>query len=130
MVEDTGRLPVVEETLSIEKRQVIDVSVEVRTHTDNFEEHQETILSRERVDVRRVPFDLVVDVAPEVRVEGDLTIVPVLEERLVVAKRLVLVEEIHIRKTTSSETERVDAVLRKQRVTVERKETKQGEDNG
>jgi uncharacterized protein (TIGR02271 family) len=130
MVEDIDSITVVEEELQIEKRQVLDGTVEVRTHTDNIEEHVTAHLVRERLDVQRVLFDVFVDVAPTVRVEGDVTIVPVLEERLVVEKRLVLVEELHIRKTTSSETERVDAVLRKQRVTVERTETKEGEDNG
>jgi hypothetical protein len=37
-----------------------------------------------------------VDVAPEVRVEGNVTIIPVLEEVLVVEKRLVLKEKLHI----------------------------------
>ena len=130
MSEDVDRISVIEEKLSIEKRLVFDGRVEVRSHTDNVKKQLKASISRERVDVQRVPFDVVVDVAPQVRVEGDLMIVPVLEERLVVVKRLFLVEEIHIRKTTSSETERVDAVLRKQRVTVERKETQQGEDDG
>lgn len=130
MSEDVDRISVIEEELSIEKRLVFDGRVEVRSHTESVEKHLKASISRERVDVQRIHFDLVVDVAPQVRVEGDLTIVPVLEERLVVEKRLFLVEEIHIRKTTSSETERVDAVLRKQRVTVERKETQQGEDDG
>ena len=122
MIEDIGGIPIVEEKLLIEKKQVSDGSVEVRTHTDKVEEHIEITLVREQVDVNRVPFNVVVDVAPEIRVDGDLTIIPVLEERLVVEKRLVLVEEIHIRKTASSETERVEAVLRKQRVTVKRTE--------
>lgn len=72
------------------------------------------------VDVERVPVDIVVDAPPEMRREGDVTIIPVVEERLVVEKRLVLVEEIHIRQRTVFQKERVEAELRKQRVTVER----------
>lgn len=120
MREHIDTLPVVEEEVLIEKKHVRDGYVEVKTRTDHVEESYETDLDRQEVHVERVPFNIVVDVAPEVRVEGDLTIVPVLEERLVVEKRLVLVEEIHIRKTTVSETEHVSAVLRKQRVTVDR----------
>jgi uncharacterized protein (TIGR02271 family) len=120
---DKKTIPVIDEELLIRKRRVLDGTVEVRTHTDHIEESRETILDRQQVDIERVPFDVVVDVAPEVRIEGDVTIVPVLEERLIVEKRLVLVEEIRIRKITTSETEQVGAVLRKQRVTVERTET-------
>lgn len=42
--------------------------------------------------------------APEIRTEGDVTIVPVLEEVLVVEKRLVLKEELHIRRRVAAET--------------------------
>ena len=48
-----------------------------------------------------MPIDRQVDVAPKIRIEGDLTIVPVLEEILVVEKRLILKEEVHIRRTRS-----------------------------
>jgi hypothetical protein len=38
------------------------------------------------------------------RTEGDLTIVPVLEEVIVVETKLLLEEEIHIRRTLTKET--------------------------
>jgi stress response protein YsnF len=40
----------------------------------------------------------IVETAPEIRTEGDVTILPVVEEVLVVEKRLVLKEELHIRR--------------------------------
>ena len=123
MREDADKISVMEEELLIEKKQVVDGIVEVKTRTAHVEENHEMSLDRQQVDIERVPFNIVVDVVPEVRFEDDLTIIPVLEERLVVEKRLVLVEEIRIRKTTVSETEHVSAVLRKQRVTVDRTET-------
>jgi stress response protein YsnF len=39
-----------------------------------------------------------VETAPEIRTESDVTILPVVEEVLVVEKRLVLKEELHIRR--------------------------------
>ena len=39
----------------------------------------------------------VVDEAPAARAEGDTTIIPVIEERLIVVKQLVLSEEVNIR---------------------------------
>jgi stress response protein YsnF len=43
-------------------------------------------LTAERVAVSRVPVNRYVEVAPQIRTEGELTIIPVLEEVLVVAK--------------------------------------------
>jgi stress response protein YsnF len=61
-----------------------------------------------------------VESAPEIRTEGDVTIVPVLEEVVVVEKRLVLKEELHIRRSVKTETVEVPITLRKQRAVVER----------
>ena len=49
-----------------------------------------------------------------------MTIVPVLEEVLIVEKRLVLKEELRIRRSRSQETEEIPVRLRKQRAVVER----------
>ena len=49
---------------------------------------------RETVEVTRVPVDKVVEIAPEIRTEGDVTIVPVLEQ------------ELHIRRRVKSEPSR------------------------
>ena len=53
-------------------------------------------LFSEEADVRRVPVNRVITEIPQTRQEGDVTIVPVVEEVLVVEKRLLLKEEIHI----------------------------------
>jgi stress response protein YsnF len=49
-----------------------------------------------------------------------VTIVPVLEEVLVVEKRLVLKEELHIRRRVDTESVEVPVTLRKQRAIIER----------
>ena len=64
--------------------------------------------------------DRIVDEAPETRTEGGVTIVPVLEEVLFVEKRLVLKEELHIRRQATTETVEVPVTLRRQRAIVER----------
>jgi stress response protein YsnF len=58
--------------------------------------------------------------APQVRTEGDTTIISIVEEMLVVEKRLFVKEEIHIRRKSSKESIEVPVTLRKQRVVVER----------
>lgn len=71
-------------------------------------------------DVERVPIGRVVDVAPQIRTEGDVTIIPVLQERMVVGKQLFLVEEVHITRRTRVETVDIPVRLRTQRAVVDR----------
>ncbi|AIE84109.1 DUF2382 domain-containing protein [Fimbriimonas ginsengisoli] len=56
----------------------------------------------EDVEIERVPMDEILDTAPEVRQEGDVTIIPVVEEFLVVQRKLRLKEEIRVTKTRRS----------------------------
>jgi uncharacterized protein (TIGR02271 family) len=113
-------IPVVEETATVGKRQVVTGRVRVRTVTDTVEELAHAAVQRDDVEVTRVPIDKVVETAPEIRTDGEVTIVPVLEEVLVVEKRLVLKEELHIRRRVETETVEVPVTLRKQRAIVER----------
>jgi uncharacterized protein (TIGR02271 family) len=113
-------IPLVEETATVGKRQVVSGRMRVQTVTDTVEELAHAELQQETVEVTRVPIDSIVETAPEIRTEGELTIVPVLEEVLVVEKRLVLKEELHIRRRATTETMEVPITLRKQRAVVER----------
>lgn len=116
----TESLAVLEETPNVTKRAVKTGSVRVATRTEMHDEFAELMLSRSVVDVTRVKVDRIVDEAPQVRTEGDTTIVPVLEERLVVVKQLVLAEELHIRHRVEQAVERTPVTLRRQHATVER----------
>jgi stress response protein YsnF len=113
-------VPIVEEELRVSKRQVVKGRVRVRTVVDTVEEVARETLRSETVEVTRVPIDREVTEAPTVRTEDDVTIVPVLEEVLVVEKRLVLKEELHLRRKLETETFEQPVTLRKQRVEVER----------
>ena len=118
-------IPLVEETATIGKRDVLTGRVRVQTVTDTVEELARADVQRETVEVTRVSIDRMVESAPEIRTEGDVTIVPVVEEVLVVEKRLLLKEELHIRRRIETETVEVPVILRKQRAIVER----EGPDN-
>jgi stress response protein YsnF len=109
-----------EETATVHKREVVTGKVRVRSVTDTVEELARATLQSDFVEVTRVPVDQVVETAPEIRTEGNVTIVPVLEERLVVMKQLVIKEELHIRRPVETETVEVPVSLRKQRAIVER----------
>ena len=113
-------LPVVEEHLHIDKRTVSTGRVKVRTETEYVDEIASALLSSEAVEVERVAIDKPVEQAPPVRTEGDVTIIPVLEEVLFVEKRLVLKEELHVRRRVTEERFEVPVTLRKQHAVVER----------
>ena len=73
----------------------------------------------ERKDTR-VPIDRRVEQVPEIRTENGVTIVPIVEERLVIEKQLFLKEELHIRRDVKTETVEVPVTLRSERAMVER----------
>ena len=80
----------------------------------------ETDLAIERFEVENVPIGKLVEQAPQVRVGGDVTIFPVMEEIAVVERRLLLKEELHVRHIRTIERHVETAVLREQHVTVTR----------
>ncbi len=113
-------IPLAQEELSLEKRRVETGRVRVETATELLNETIRTQLESSEVEIRRVEVGREVDHVPTVRVEGDVTIVPVLEEILVIEKRLVLKEELHISKRIVTEQAEVTVPVRKQQVIIHR----------
>jgi uncharacterized protein (TIGR02271 family) len=113
-------IPLLEEVAEVEKRQASAGKVRIRTAIDTIDEKVSADLEGVEVDVRRVPVDRVVTEVPRIRTEGDTTIVPVVEEILFVEKRLVLKEELHIIRRTTTETVEIPVTLRKERASIER----------
>ena len=95
---DQIAIPLYAEEVSIGKRQVVTGRVKVSTVTHSREELVEQLLRKERVEVERVPVGQIVQEVPQVREEGDLTIIPVVEETIFIERRLVLKEEVRIRR--------------------------------
>jgi len=102
-------IPVVREQVVVDKRVREAGKVVVHVEPREREEVVDLPLVEEHVDVQRVPVNRFAEGQVEVRQEGDVTIVPVLEEVLVVEKRLMIREEVRItrRKVTTRRTERV-----------------------
>lgn len=91
-------VPIVAEQLEVQKRKVEAGGVRIRKTVTEREEVVDEPLMREEVQVRRVPVNRVVDAPVPVRHVGNTMIVSLLEEVLVVEKRLMLKEELHITK--------------------------------
>ncbi len=75
---------------------------------------------RDRVVVERVAVGRVVQAVPPVRQEGDVTILSVVEEVVVVERRLMLKEELHLRRVRTTERHVETVTLREQDVSVTR----------
>jgi uncharacterized protein (TIGR02271 family) len=118
--DDQHRIPLVEERARVAKQDVVTGKVTVRTVSEDIQQIVREHLDQETIEVTRVPVNREVDKAPEVRTIDGVLIVPVLEERLVIEKRLVLAEELHIRRQVVREEVEAPVTLRKQRAEVVR----------
>jgi uncharacterized protein (TIGR02271 family) len=118
--DDQQRIPLVEERARVAKQDVVTGKVTVRTVSEDIQQIVREHLDQETIEVTRVPVNREVDKAPEVRTIDGVLIVPVLEERLVIEKRLVLAEELHIRRQVVREEVEAPVTLRKQRAEVVR----------
>ena len=121
---DTGAdtiVPVQHEDVVIGKRAVAGDVVRVATVTQFREQRVEVALMHERIVIEHVPVGRIVEQAPEVRQVGDVTILPVIEEVLVLERRLLLKEEVHIRRVDEIERRVETVVLRSQTADVTRR---------
>jgi stress response protein YsnF len=113
-------IPLAEEILRISKRTVETGRVRVSVTTEAAEEIVRQSLRTRRAEVERVLLGHEVREAPQTREEDGVLIVPVVEEILVVEKRLVLKEEIRLRFVETEETVEQAVVRRVQHTMVER----------
>ena len=115
-------IPLVEERISSRKEEVETGRVRVRivTNETNFVVREE--LEREDVEIQRVPIDREIDHVPAPRDEDGVLIIPVVEEILVIEKRLMLREEIHLRRTRTSESFEQAVPLKSQQAMIERQQ--------
>ena len=116
--EDDQVLALAEEEATIGKRRRETSRVRITKRVTEREEHLEDVLVGSRVDVTRVPIHREVDAPTPVRQEGDTTIIPLFEEVLVIEKRLMLTEEVHVVvDETRRRTEHVVTLRREEAVT-------------
>lgn len=113
-------VPVVAEQLEVQKRKVEAGGVRIRKTVSEREEVVDEPLMREEVHVKRVPVNKVVDGPVPVRHVGDTMIVSLLEEVLVVEKRLMVKEELHITKEQVESYRPQRVTLRTEQAVVER----------
>lgn len=114
-----------EEQLRIGRRRVETGRLRVRVITEEDVHQFRQELRTESLEVERIAIgrELAAGEAPPAPREeegGDVLVLPVVEEVLVVEKRLVLTEELRIRRRVSAETVEQPVTLRRQRAEIER----------
>ncbi|HEY0104326.1 MAG TPA: YsnF/AvaK domain-containing protein [Brevundimonas sp.] len=117
--QEVAVIPLVEERVSITKREIETGRLRVRVSVEEREQNFPVELSHDEVEVERVPVNKAVTQLPSVRLEGATTIIPVVEEVVVLEKRLVLVEEIHVRRKSAIETRNVPVTVKSEQANIE-----------
>lgn len=127
--DETLTIPRLEEELTVTKRVVPGRTVRVEKRVERETVAIDELLLREEVEIERRAVDRVLDEDEELpthRREADATIIPVIEERLVVRVERVLKEEIYVRRHTENTRVRDELELRREHVDIERTDDPEG----
>lgn len=113
-------LPLHSEELAVSKETVETGRVRVATRTRERDALIDEDLAREHVQIDTVPIGSRIDAMPAIRQEGDTTIIPIVEEILAVERRLVLKEEVRVKRVRETEHHKETVKLRYQEAVVTR----------
>jgi uncharacterized protein (TIGR02271 family) len=115
-------IPVIEEEAIIEKELIVRGAVRAHKRVETFEKLIDAMTTSEEVIVERIEVNTLLDddIAPHVREEEGVLIIPVYEEILVVEKRLLLREEVRLSKRLTTHNVPQKITLRREVVDIER----------
>jgi len=115
-------LPILKEEVEIHKQTRITGVVRLEKTVRTTEAAVEEDLVKESISVEHVPVNRYIDQAVSTRQEGDTTIIPIMEEIVIVSKQLVLKEEIHITRRREQSHYHETVSLRAEEVEIKRLE--------
>jgi len=116
-------IPVIEEEFTVEKQRIERAKVTVNKRVETRDETVYTPTSTEEVVVEHIPINqLIKDKIPRLRKEDGVLIIPIVEEIVVVEKRLLFKEEVRISKRHTTTNVPQTVTLRREVVDVERTE--------
>ena len=110
-------IPLAKERARVDVRASERTAATIRLRTREEEVPVAQTLRRERVEIERVPVDRLVDEPPAAREEGDVTVIPIVEEVLV--KRFRVIEEVRLARRTETVEVNETVTLRRQEASVE-----------
>ena len=107
-------IPLLAEEVAVAKQVVETGRVQVSRVTHEQEQLIDELLAHETVEIDRTPIGRQIDAMPAVRDEGDTIVIPIVEEVLVIERRLLLKEEVQVRvwRVRSTERHQESVILR------------------
>jgi uncharacterized protein (TIGR02271 family) len=105
-------IPLLAEEITVSKQTVETGRVQVSRITHEREQLIDELLEQDLVEIDRIPINRKIDTMPSVREEGDTVVIPIVEEMLVIERRLLLKEEVRVRRVRSTERHRESVTLR------------------
>lgn len=118
--DEVVRVPVVAEEARVGTRVVESGRITVRSAVAANEATVSDTLTRYGATVDRVAIGREIESVPGIREEGDLLYIPVVEEELVISRRLVLKEEIVVRRSVEERRVEVPVTVRRTEVAIDR----------
>lgn len=112
--------PAIEEQLEVGKKEIETGRVRVHKRVETSESVIDEPLMHENYDVQRVAVNRILEEPLEARYEGDTLILPVMEEILVVEKRLMLREEVRVTRIREETHDPQKHTVRREHLEVER----------
>ena len=112
-------IPILAEEVVVGKRITETGRVLVHKTIQEREEIVDELLEQETVEVERVPINRMIERPIPTRQEGDVTIISVIKEVLVVEKRLMFTEEVRITRRKSEFREPQRVTLQSEEIAVE-----------
>jgi len=121
--EDSKVIPVIEEKLRIDKEKVETSKFRISKKIHEEEVTENISVTEENVTIERKEINEIVDTAPPaIRQDGDKTIISIVKEVLVVEKKVMLVEELHVTKSRSESSVPIKETLRREEVEINKTE--------
>jgi uncharacterized protein (TIGR02271 family) len=105
-------VPLLAEEIAISKQVIETGRVQVARVTHEREQLIDELLAHQTAEIERVRIGQQVDTMPAVREEGDTIVIPIVEEVLVVERRLFLKEEVRVRRVRSTQRHQDSVTLR------------------
>lgn len=117
-------IPLAEEQAEVTTTRVVDRRIRIHRSTTTAEKLLETELWHEEVEIKHIEKNETLEEGyfPQVRQEGDVLIVPVIEEQVEIIRRHILKEEVHIHKLKKNEQFQQKVTLRSQELEISKED--------
>ncbi|MDU3075976.1 MAG: DUF2382 domain-containing protein [Mixta calida] len=117
-------IPLAEEQAEVTTTRVVDRRIRIHRSTTTAEKLLVTELWHEEVEIKHIAKNETIEEGyfPQVRQEGDVLIVPVIEEQVEIIRRHILKEEVHIHKLKKNEQFQQKVTLRSQEIEISKED--------